>query len=218
MFYTPGLFCWKPVIASNNNDTVNHNPGADLGGVTRVTSHPPGAADYFMLLSCMRPNSQTLRFHSSVSPHPLNVHLLRSGSQSPPPPSKKILDLPLHSPCPSNMIDHPPLNVHDFTSVIWLVSIVSIEIKQYITQWSWSSPLWDVAASYKDGLLHGLIRRALGFPGGFSGWWGQTRWVTRWVERTKEGRTVYGMFVTCFWVVLSCPFSYQKSESLVKNL
>ena len=30
----------------------------------------------------------------------------------------------------------------------------------------------------KDGLLHGLIRRALGLPGGFSGWWGHTRWVT----------------------------------------
>jgi len=33
----------------------------------------------------------------------------------------------------------------------------------------------------KDGLLHGLIRQALGLPGGFSGWWGHTRWVTRWV-------------------------------------
>ena len=31
-----------------------HRSGADLGGVTRVTSHPPpGAADYFMLLLCM---------------------------------------------------------------------------------------------------------------------------------------------------------------------
>jgi len=175
-----------------------------------------------MLLLCVWLKLFRCRFvplHEPNKPRPLQCSLA-SYARVPKvtPPSKKILDLPLHSPCPSNMIDHPPLNVHDFTSVIWLVSIVSIEIKQYITQWSWSSPLWDVAASYKDGLLHGLIRRALGFPGGFSGWWGQTRWVTRWVERTKEGRTVYGMFVTCFWVVLSCPFSYQKSESLVKNL
>ena len=27
--------------------------GADLGGLTRVTSHPPGAAAYFMLLLCV---------------------------------------------------------------------------------------------------------------------------------------------------------------------
>jgi len=31
----------------------------------------------------------------------------------------------------------------------------------------------------KDGLLHGLIRRALGLPGGLSGWWGHTRWVNK---------------------------------------
>jgi len=29
----------------------------------------------------------------------------------------------------------------------------------------------------KDGLLRGLVRHALGLPGGFSGWWGHTRWV-----------------------------------------
>jgi len=64
-------------------------PGADLGGMTRVTSHPPpGAAAYFMLLLCVkaiytfltmptsaRPNSQTLKFHSPVSPDPLNASL-----------------------------------------------------------------------------------------------------------------------------------------------
>ena len=42
------------------------------GGVTRVT----GAAAYFMLLLCARLNSQTLKFHSPISPDPLNARLL----------------------------------------------------------------------------------------------------------------------------------------------
>jgi len=77
--------------------------GADLGGVTRVTSHPSGAADYFMLLLCYNlcikaiytflisphPNSQMLKFHSPVSPDPLNARSLRSLWFSKSPPSKK---------------------------------------------------------------------------------------------------------------------------------
>ena len=53
--------------------------------MTRVTSHPPpGASAYFMLLLCIkaihtflksypRLSSQTLKFHSVVSPDPLNA-------------------------------------------------------------------------------------------------------------------------------------------------
>ena len=36
-------------------DLILSNAGADLGEeVTRVTSHPPGAAAYFMLLLCVK--------------------------------------------------------------------------------------------------------------------------------------------------------------------
>jgi len=40
----------------------------------------------------------------------------------------------------------------------------------------------------KGGLLRRQIRRALGLPSGFSGWWGHTRWVTR-LSDTKHPTT-----------------------------
>ena len=54
------------------NSLPDHCLCINLGGVTRVT----GAAAYFMLLLCARLNSQTLKFHSPVSPDPLNARLL----------------------------------------------------------------------------------------------------------------------------------------------
>ena len=54
----------EKVIISGARVTSHH-----LGGLTRVTSHPPGAAAYFMLLLCSK-------FHSPVSPDPLNARLL----------------------------------------------------------------------------------------------------------------------------------------------
>ena len=63
-----------------------HVSGADLAGWLGWLVTPPGAAAYFMLLLCVwlklfrcRPNSQTLKFHSPVSPdRPLNARSLRS--------------------------------------------------------------------------------------------------------------------------------------------
>ena len=74
--------------------------------MTRVTSHPPGTAAYFMLLLCPRPNSQTLKFHSPVSPDPNNARSLRSLGfrKSPPlknPRSANVTDVRLQSITPS---------------------------------------------------------------------------------------------------------------------
>ena len=60
-----------------------------ISEVTRVTSHLPGAAAYFVLLSCPRPNSQTLKFYSPVTPDPLNARSLRSLGFPKSPPLKK---------------------------------------------------------------------------------------------------------------------------------
>ena len=46
-------------------------------GVTRVTSHPPPAAAAYFMFSCPCPNSQTVKFHSPISPDPLNACSLR---------------------------------------------------------------------------------------------------------------------------------------------
>jgi len=101
------------LAGSNRGDST----GVDLGGgVTRVTSHPRGAAAYFMLLLCvwlklfrcrsvplLEPNPgdataprsyvqllyRPLKFHSLVSPDPLNARSLRSlGFPKSPPPLK----------------------------------------------------------------------------------------------------------------------------------
>ena len=75
--------------------------GRSRGWVTRVNSHPPGVAAYFMLFImhatkvismsfCAPPRAkswrQTLKFHSLVSPDPsMLARFARSGSQSHPP-------------------------------------------------------------------------------------------------------------------------------------
>ena len=71
--------------------------GGCRGEVTRVTSHPPtpGAAAYFMLLLCVRRNSQTHKFHSPVSRDPPQCSLASIARVPEVTASKKILDPPM---------------------------------------------------------------------------------------------------------------------------
>jgi len=67
--------------------------------VTRVTSQPPWRGSLFHVIIrglCVRPNSQTLKYHSPViSPDPLNARSLRSLGFPKCPSLKKILDPPM---------------------------------------------------------------------------------------------------------------------------
>jgi len=72
-------------------EKLQHQGGAR---VTKPAPPSPVAAAYFMSLFCVRPNSQTLKFHFPVIPHQLNVRSLRSLG-FPKSPPLKILDPPM---------------------------------------------------------------------------------------------------------------------------
>jgi len=75
--------------------------GADLGGLTRVTSHhPPARGSLFHVIImcvtlvismsfCAHPRAKSWQFHSPVSPDPLDARSLRSLGFPKSPPSKK---------------------------------------------------------------------------------------------------------------------------------
>jgi len=92
------IFVEIRTVPSTRFDTGT-DTGADLEGVTKVTSHPPLARQpiscyyYACDVSYFDVNSQTLKLHAPVSPDPLNARSLRSLGFL-----YKILDPPMQTP------------------------------------------------------------------------------------------------------------------------
>jgi len=89
------IFVEIRTVPSSRFDT-DTDTGADLEGVTKVTSHPPLARQpiscyyYACDVSYFDVNSQTLKLHAPVSPDPLNARSLRSLGFPKSPPSTKF--------------------------------------------------------------------------------------------------------------------------------